>query len=135
MLGKHLRAAVVLCCALGLPDSMPAQRVAPLGVVVRDVDSRARETERTSLTPALSASLLTPQSAAGSVTSRRAVHAGYGALLGAVVGGSLGFIVDQQDHTGEGFIAPVMIGAGAILGALVGALVGLVMPVHQDPAT
>jgi hypothetical protein len=70
-----------------------------------------------------------------SVARQRAVHAGYGALIGAVVGGVLGLIADQQDHTGEGLIAPVMIGAGAVVGAIPGALVGLLLPVHREPTT
>ena len=67
-----------------------------------------------------------------SVAHQRAVHAGYGALLGAVVGGVLGLIVFANDHSGEGFIAPVDIGGGAVVGALPGALLGLLVPVHRE---
>ena len=55
--------------------------------------------------------------------------------LGAVVGGALGYVADRRDHTGEGLIAPVMIGAGAVAGAIPGALIGLLLPVHREPTS
>ena len=58
----------------------------------------------------------------------RSRHVVNGAVGGAVLGGLYGFIEDRRDKSGEGFIAPVMIGAGAIAGALVGTVVGLLWP-------
>lgn len=58
----------------------------------------------------------------------RSLHVVNGAFGGAVLGGLYGFIEDRRDKSGEGFIAPVMIGAGAIAGVLVGTLVGLLWP-------
>ena len=58
----------------------------------------------------------------------RSDHVVIGAVGGAVLGGLFGFIADQRDKSGEGFIAPVVIGAGAIAGALVGTVVGLLWP-------
>jgi hypothetical protein len=125
----------VLCGVLALPNRSAAQQIAPSGVVGLRTEARVDD-----VTPRMNQqSVLKPSSSLTLAPSRasrgRGTHVGYGALLGAVVGGTLGFIADQQDHTGEGFIAPVLIGGGAALGALVGALVGVVLPVHHDPAT
>lgn len=131
---KYLRVMAVLCGVLALPQRTVAQQVAPSGFAGRRTDARADAvTPRTNQLSALGpSSSPVPSSRAA---SSRGTHGGYGALLGAVIGGTLGYIVDQQDHTGEGFSTPVMIGGGAALGALAGALVGLVLPVHHDPAT
>ena len=96
---------------------MEAQRVTPVGVgrtrVSATYQTRSRE----------SAAVALPTAA-----SSRTEHAVWGGLAGAVVGGVLGFLIDQDDHTGEGLSAPVMIGGGTLLGACVGAVLGSLVP-------
>ncbi len=61
-------------------------------------------------------------------SERRQQHAVVGGMIGAAAGGIFGFYAHQKDRTGEGLIAPVMIGAGALAGALAGTVVGLLWP-------
>lgn len=58
----------------------------------------------------------------------RSQHVVTGLLIGAAAGGVFGAIADARDRSGEGFIAPVVIGAGAVAGSLVGALIGALWP-------
>lgn len=134
---KRRQAAVVFCCILGLAERSAAQRVVPSKFVAHSIDTGQYAVARSSSdSRALSGSPLIIQvPLVRSVESDRGAHAGYGALVGAVIGGTVGLLMDRADHTGEGFTAPVMIGGGALLGAAVGALVGLVLPGYHDPAT
>lgn len=92
-----------------------AQEIRPAAVANRS-DSTVSDTAR-QVTPNVA---LPPGS--------RSRHVVNGAVGGAFLGGLYGFIVDQRDKSGEGFIAPVMIGAGAIAGVLIGTVVGLLWP-------
>ena len=133
---KLMRATVGLCCILGLPARSPAQRAAPTGVVAPSVETSTREGQPLSGVSAQSALFPPrPSTPTGSATVSRRAHAGYGALLGAAIGGTFGFIVARTDHTGEGLVTPVMTAGGAALGAVVGALIGTLLPVHLAPAT
>ena len=136
-LTKLWRASVVLCCILALAERSSAQRVAPSRFAARSIDAGQNSVSgRSSDWRARSDStLIVPLAPARSAESHRGGHTFYGALVGALIGGTLGFLVDREDHTGEGFIAPVMIGGGAALGAVVGALVGLVMPAYHATGT
>lgn len=135
MSARHLTAIVGLCCILGLPARSSAQWVTPAGVVTRSVDANGREAQRLSRASVLHTSSVPLSTTLRSATGSRSRNVGTGALVGAIVGGTFGLIVDQTDHTGEGLIAPVMIAGGAGLGALLGAFLGLLVPVHHDPAT
>ena len=92
-----------------------AQQIRPAAVVHRSdspvSDTVRQETHNVALPP-----------------GSRSDHVAIGAVGGAVLGGLYGFILDQRDKSGEGFIPPVVIGAGAIAGALVGTVVGLLWP-------
>ena len=113
ILGSVLLALLVA----GWSNGAGAQRVAPIAVSTtrtpgpRQVDMLHASTLRFRVAPA-----------------SRAEHAAWSALAGAVVGGVLGFLIHQNDHTGEGLNAPVMISGGAVLGACVGAIVGVMIP-------
>jgi hypothetical protein len=100
---------------VGWSGAAEAQRVTPVAVRRADVSGRHQSRDRS----------IAALPAAG---SSRAGHAAWGALAGAVVGGVLGFLIDQSDHTGEGLSAPVMVGGGALLGAGIGALAGALVP-------
>jgi hypothetical protein len=133
---RILRVTVGLCCVFGLPGRSPAQRATPIGLVARSAVIRTHEVPSSSGAPTLNdSSSLGSSRLARSATRSRRVQAGYGALLGAALGGTLGFIVAREDRTGEGFTAPVMVAGGATLAAMVGALIGVLLPVHHDPAT
>ncbi len=108
--------ALVLSAFLALPQAVHAQRISP-----------------TAFTPA---SVTTTPAAIHKVDSKnplfgpgsRSRHVAIGVVIGAVAGGVYGAIEDGRDHSGEGFIAPVMVAAGAVAGSLVGALVGALWP-------
>jgi hypothetical protein len=137
VLTRLWRASVVLCCILGLAERSSAQRVTPSRFAARSVDAGQKAVSGRSgdWRAQSDSTLIVPIALVRSAESDRGAHAGYGALVGALIGGTLGFLVDREDHTGEGFIAPVMIGGGAALGAVVGALVGLVMPAYHATGT
>jgi len=110
-------ALLLALLVVGWSRAAEAQRVTPVGVSRAQVSTLNQTRSRGSSTAAL------PMAA-----SSRAGHAAWGALTGAVVGGVLGFLIDQDDHTGEGLSAPVMVGGGALLGACIGMLVGALVP-------
>ena len=109
--------ALLALLVVGWNNGAGAQRVAPVAIsTTRAPGPRQVET--------LHASTLTFRVAPAS----RAEHAAWGALAGAVVGGVVGFLIHQEDHTGESLNAPVLISAGAVLGACVGAIIGVMIP-------
>ena len=131
---QHLLVPSLLAFMLGWPDAdASAQRLASSGLQASHANNSA--IVGASRAPASAVLNVTPSPRLGdemaAATGSRAVHTGRGAIIGAVLGGVFGFVANQQDHTGEGLIAPVMIGGGAALGAVAGALVGLVWPIHR----
>src|SRR5689334_20577219 len=133
VLTKLWRASLVLCCILGLAERSSAQRVAPSRFAIRSIGAgqNAVSGRASDGRAHIDSTLIVPVTLLRSAEGDRVAHAGYGALVGALIGGTLGFLVDREDHTGEGLIAPVMIAGGAVLGAVVGSLVGLVLPAHH----
>ncbi|CAN5762739.1 hypothetical protein BH11GEM1_BH11GEM1_16210 [soil metagenome] len=108
--------ALVLSAFLTLPQDVHAQRISPTAVTYASVMTIPAATRK-----------LDSQNALFREGSR-SQHVVTGMFIGAAAGGVYGAIADARDHSGEGFIAPVVIGAGAVAGLLVGATVGALWP-------
>ena len=108
--------ALVLSAFLALPQAVHAQRISPTAVTHASVTT----------TPAANRKFDSQDSLFRE--GSRSQHVVTGMFFGAVAGGVYGAIAKSRDHTGEGLIAPVMMGAGAVAGSLVGALVGALWP-------
>lgn len=108
--------ALMLAALLAPPQAIHAQRMAPTAFTRASVEvTRAANGKF-----GLQNSLLSESS--------RSRHVATGVFIGAAAGGIFGAIAYSRDHSGDGFVAPVVIGAGVVAGLLVGALVGALWP-------
>src|SRR5438045_2109088 len=101
-----------IACLLVAPyPSAGAQRVTATGVTRADLRASATPVGYSIPDSTASARPVRMQEATTGSRGRNAVT---GALAGAALGGVAGFVADSRDHSGEGLIAPVMVGLGAI---------------------
>lgn len=108
--------ALMLSAILAVPRAVHAQRISPTAFTRASVTASPAVDRKGDSRDSLFRE------------GSRSQHVVTGMFIGAAAGGVAGAIADARDHSGEGFILPVMIGAGAVAGLLVGALVGALWP-------